>query len=198
MAPADDRRLAANRLLPRGLRSTANRRARPRKPPSANLLAAAERGELTRGNTRAGTAGRQAADRAEYQRRLAARPELGARQAVGQRIVGDVMPTVSFYGVLHGDPVLVERVTVSRRDASRVGRYLSLVAGLLDGRVTPAAFRRRVRTWRPVNVIDPAWGPVSFVSDPAIVVALAVGAQAQGVESWVDSGRRRSPRRGRK
>ncbi len=137
-------------------------------------------------------------NRVVYLRRRSAHPGLTARQALGHQAPGDVLPVVSFFGILHGEAALIERVTVSRRDASRVGRYLSLVAGLLDGRVSPAAFRARVRTWRPVNVIDPAWGKVHFVSDPAIVLALATAAQAQGVESWVDSGRRRSPRRGRK
>jgi hypothetical protein len=116
---------------------------------------------------------------------------------VGQRVVGDVLPVVTFFGVLRGTPALIEQAAVSRRDASRVGRYLSMVAGLLDGRIGPAAFRARVRHWRPVNVLDPAWGPVPFVSDPATVIVLATAGQAQEVETWIDSGRRRMPRRGR-
>lgn len=47
------------------------------------LLARARSGQLTRSNTRPGTAERRAVDRVTYLRRREARPELTARQALG-------------------------------------------------------------------------------------------------------------------
>jgi len=183
--------------LPASLARTANRRAIPRKSQSPNLLAAAQRGELTRSNTRAGTAGRQAVDRATYQRRQAIHPHLTARQAVGQKVAGERLPVASFFGVLHGAPALIGEVTVSRRDASRIGKYLNLVEGLLDGTLSKKGFQDKVKRWAPIKVLDPAWGPVDLVKDADTVIALATQTSDAGFEGWMDSGRRRMPQRTR-
>jgi len=165
------------------------------------LVEAARRGVLTDSNTAKGTQGRQAVDRVTgYQRRVVSHPELTARQAAGHEAPGDVLPTVTFFAQLGILAVVLDSVTVSRRDARRVGRYLSLVAQLTEGRLAPAAFERRVRSWRPVSILDPPGlrGQVHFLSDPATVVALAEAERGEERESWIDSGRRRpSPRRRR-
>jgi hypothetical protein len=172
----------------------------PRKDHSPALLARARRGELTRANTEPGSPERSAVDRAVYEQRRSRHPELTVRQALGHERAGDVLPTVSFFAQLGAGAALLEDVTVSRRDARRVGRYLSLVAQLTEGRLAPAVFERRVRSWRPVTILDPPGlrGQVRFLSDPAAVLALAEIERGEERESWIDSGRKRpSPRRRR-
>jgi hypothetical protein len=167
-------------------------------PPA--LLARARRGELTRANTAPGSPERSAVDRAVYERRRARRPELTVRQALGHKGRLDVLPTVTFFAQLGAGATLLEDVTVSRRDARRVGRYLSLVAQLTEGRLAPAAFEHRVRRWRPVTILDPAGlrGQVRFLSDPAAVLALVEIERGEERESWIDSGRRRPAARSRR
>jgi hypothetical protein len=171
----------------------------PRKlPPS--LLARARKGEITRANTTPGSPERSAVYRVISERRLARRPGLTARQALGHEAPGDVLPVVSFYAQLGAGPTLLEDVTVSRRDARRVGRYLSLVGLLTEGRLAPDAFERRVRSWRPVKILDPTGlrGQVMFASAPAAALNLAERARGEERETWIDSGRTRpSPRRRR-
>jgi hypothetical protein len=164
-------------------------------PPA--LLARARKGELTRRNTAPGSPERSAVDRVVYERRRGRRPELTVRQALGHAAPGDVLPVVTFYVQLGAGPALLEDVSVSRRDARRVGRYLSLVGLLTEGRLAPAAFERRVRSWRPVTILDPPGlrGQVRFLADPAAVLALAEIERGEEPRRWVDSGRRRpSPR----
>ena len=164
-------------------------------PPA--LLARARRGELTRANTAPGSPERSAVDRVVYERRRAHHPELRVRQALGHEAAGDVLPTVTFFAQLGAGAALLEDVTVSRRDARRVGRYLSLVAQLTEGRLASAAFERRVRSWRSVTILDPPGfrGQVRFLSDPAAVDELAEIARGEERGSWIDSGRKRpSPR----
>jgi hypothetical protein len=113
---------------------------------------------------------------------------------------GDLLPMVTFYAQLGAGPAVLVDVTVSRRDARRVGRYLSLVAQLTEGRITPAAFERRVKGWRPIEILDPPGlrGQVRFLADPSAVLALAEIERGEERESWIDSGRKRpSPRRRR-
>jgi hypothetical protein len=136
-------------------------------------------------------------DRTIAERRLARRPELTARQSLGHEAPGDVLPIVTFFAQLGAGPALLADVTVSRRDARRVGRYLGLVGLLREGRLSPAVFERRVTSWRPVTVLDPKGlrGQVRFLSDPAAVLYLAERERGEERETWIDSGRRRpSPR----
>jgi hypothetical protein len=171
----------------------------PRNLPPA-LVARARKGEITRANTVPGSPERSAVDRVTYERRRARHPELTARQSLGHEAVGDVLPTVTFFAQLGAGPTLLEDVTVSRRDARRVGRYLSLVGLLREGRLSPDAFQRRVRGWRPVTVLDPKGlrGRVQFLSDPAAVLNLSQRERGEERESWIDSGRRRPSARSRR
>jgi hypothetical protein len=164
---------------------------------SPGLLARARRGELTRANTAPGSPERSAVDRVVYERRRAHHPELRVRQALGHEAAGDVLPTVTFFAQLGALAVVLDSVTVSRRDTRRVGRYLSLVGLLTEGRLAPAAFERRVKSWRSVTILDPPGlrGQVRFLADPAAVLQLAEIERGEERESWIDSGRERpSPR----
>jgi len=164
------------------------------------LLARARKGEITRANTEPGSPERSVVDRITYERRRAHHPELTVRQALGHERAGDVLPTVTFFTQLGAGPTLLVDVTVSRRDARRVGRYLSLVGLLTEGRLAPAAFERRVRSWRPVTILDPPGlrGHVRFLADPEAVLALAEVERGEERESWIDSGRRRPSARSRR
>jgi hypothetical protein len=171
----------------------------PRNLPPA-LLARARKGEITRANTVPGSPERSAVDRITYERRRAHRPELTARQSLGHEAAGDVLPAVTFFAQLGAGPTLLEDVTVSRRDARRVGRYLSLVGLLTEGRLSPDAFERRVRGWRPVTVLDPEGlrGRVRFLGDAAAVLDLRERERGEAREAWIDSGRRRPSSRSRR
>jgi hypothetical protein len=164
------------------------------------LLRRARKGEITRANTVPGSPERSAVDRITYERRRAHHPELTARQSLGHERAGDVPPTVSFFAQLGAGAALLEDVTVSRRDARRVGRYLSLVGLLTEGRLAPAAFAARVKNWRPVTILGPPGfrGQVRFLADPAAVLALAEVERGEERESWIDSGRRRPSARSRR
>ena len=198
--------MPARRDLPPDLRRQAARPALSRRqlgkgklPPE--LIAAARRGVLTRTNTVRGTQGAQAVDRVKgYRSRVAQHPELTARQAAGHEALGDVLPVVTFYAQLGAGPAVLVDVTVSRRDARRVGRYLSLTGQLTEGRITPTAFERRVKSWRPITILDPPGfrGQVHFLSDPVAVYALAEIERGEERESWIDSGRRRPSARSRR
>jgi hypothetical protein len=164
------------------------------------LLPAGHAERLTRRNTAPGTAERQAVTRAEYVSRRASRRELSARQALGHAAPGDVLPTATFFAEKDSGPTLLVDVTVSRRDVRRVARYLGLVGQLAEGRIAPAVFARRVGSWRPIRVLDPAElrGDVRFLADPAAVLALVEIDRGEERESWIDSGRSRpSPRKRR-
>jgi hypothetical protein len=171
----------------------------PRNLPPA-LLARARKGEITRANTVPGSPERSAVDRITYERRRAHRPELTARQSLGHEAAGDVLPAVTFFAQLGAGPTLLEDVTVSRRDARRVGRYLSLVGLLTEGRLSPDAFERRVRGWRPVTVLDPEGlrGRVRFLGDAAAVLDLRERERGEAREAWIDSGRRPPSSRSRR
>jgi hypothetical protein len=147
--------------LPRDLRRRANRAATPRKRPPDNLIAAAQRGLLTRSNTKPGTKGRQAADAVVYQSRVADRaPGETARQRLG------VVPTERSMPALFDEPPRwVDLDNLSRAEARRVARYNSLTGQLTKGKLSPAAFRRRVSSWRPFR-------DERFLSDPDAALAL--------------------------
>ena len=72
-----------------------------------------------------------------------------------------------------------------------MGRYLSLTGQLTEGRIAPTAFERRVKSWRPVTILDPPGfrGQVQFLSDPVAVFALAEIERGEERESWIDTGR---------
>ena len=112
------------------------------------LLARAQRGELTTSNTAKGTPERQAVDRMKYLRRRSAHPELTARQALGHPKPDDVLPRISL--MVDEPPRYLIIEALSRRDLSRAGTYGDLVNRLEMGRIDPTAFRLRVRTWRPI------------------------------------------------
>jgi hypothetical protein len=153
----------------------------PRRDIDPGLLAAAQRGELTNANTAKGTPERRAVDRVKYLRRRAAQPELTARQALGHPKPGDVLPQISL--MIGAPPRFVIIEALSRRDLRRAGRYDHLVRQLDEGRISPAAFQRRVRGWRPIV-------GERFLSDPDAVLALLEDRRASDLEVfYYESGR---------
>ena len=190
--------------VPPSLRRAANARARFRDPPrpGSKLYEAAAAGIITRSNTKPGTRGRQAVEAASYGVRRSARPTTSAREALGHRPVGSVLPWGRFFGVPvdGGGPRVVEGV-VSAADVHRIGRYDNLVGRLAAGRINGKGFERRVRDWRPIEVLGPerTAGTYHFVSNPTTALALRVEvaeAVAAGEDSWIISGRSRPlPRR---
>jgi hypothetical protein len=147
--------------LPRDLRRKADRAATPRKRPPDNLITAAQRGLLTRSNTKPGTRGRQAADAVTYRARVADRaPGETARQRLG------VVPTERSMPALFDDPPRwVDLDNLSRAEARRLGRYWHLVKELSAGRLSPLTFQRRVSSWQPLR-------GERLLADPTAVFAL--------------------------
>jgi hypothetical protein len=168
---------------------------------ASDLIDAARRGDLTKANTAPATQGRQAVDKVKgYAPRVARHHELTARQAAGHDAPGDRLPRVTFYSQLGAEPTLIEDATVSRLAVRSVARYLGLVGQLGEGRISPEAFERRVRSWRPITILDPPGlrGQVRFLADPGAVLALEENQRGEERDSWIDSGRKRpSPRRRR-
>ena len=150
-----------DRPLPRDLRRKADRAATPRKRPPDDLIAAAQRGLLTRSNTKPGTKGRQAADVVTYRARVADRaPGETARQRLG------VVPTERSMPALFDEPPRWEDLDgLSRLEARRLGRYWHLVKELSAGRLSPLTFQRRVSSWRPLR-------GERLLADPTAVFAL--------------------------
>jgi hypothetical protein len=189
----------------RSIRRLANRPAIPRRPPAVGtrLADAAAAGLLTRGNTRPGTRGRQAAD-AEYRRQQAmAHPELPARERLGHRVAGSRERTASFYTSTDGPRfVRVEGADVSLCDVRRAGTYMGAIGALMRGRyhtpggvhLTGAAadrhFERRFSRWQAI-------AGLAVVSDPEAVRALAEQQRATDEDIVFDSGRSRAGRRRR-
>lgn len=62
-------------------------------------------------------------------------------------------------------PRWVDLDNLSRAEARRVARYNSLTGQLTKGKLSPAAFRRRVSSWRPFR-------DERFLSDPDAALAL--------------------------
>ena len=167
--------------LPAHLRSAANRRARPRRPPSQRLRDAAAAGLLTRSNTRPGTVGRQAADAELYRRRLATRPGATARERAGHEPVA--APERVMLALFDGPPRWVELHGLTRGEARRVARYDSLLGHLAAGDVSGSAFRRRVSAWAPLR-------GERFLADPETVRALLVERAEAGEALFRYEGRR--------
>jgi len=180
------------------LRSAANRRAVPRKPPKDDsvLVQAARAGILTDANTKPGTRGRQAVDRVSFQKRKASRPNLPAREALGHQVAGTRPRIASFYADNPPRFVIVEGI--SARDIQRAGRYMGSIGALLDARArggtdwaeVARAFERRFRRWAPIAGLN-------LLADPNAVVALAESQRAEEQEIIFDSGRSRPGRRRR-
>jgi hypothetical protein len=164
----------------RSLRSAANRPAIPRKPPAGDsrLAQAAQAGTLNKANTKPGTRGRQAVDRATYLRSQSGRrPGQTAREAARhERADVRTERVVSLF--IDDPPRYVEIAGLSRRDVSRAARYDALVSNLKQGRISPAAFQRRVSSWRPI-------AGHTFVSDPAAALAIVEARRAADQESFV-------------
>jgi hypothetical protein len=136
--------------LPREFRRRANRPALSRRQLrkgklDPELLATARHGVLTRTNTVKGSQGRQAVDRAKGYAPRAARTASGetVRARLGHapapEVVWSAIPTTS--GV-------IEVLTTTRRESSRVGAYSHDVGLLLDGDLDPKDFERKWRRRR--------------------------------------------------
>jgi len=180
MAPADP--------ILRSIRRAAARPAGPRgRQPSQRLLNAANARLLTRWNTRKGSAGRKAVDRATYLGRQAAAPELSAREAAGHKVPGS-RPTIATF--IESTPDGPRQITVeglNRADLRRAGTYEEAVRKLLDGEISPEQFERRFRRWRPI-------AGHQLESRPREAVAAADAAASEGAEILFDSGRARRRR----
>lgn len=165
----------------RSLRRAANRPAIPGRRPPDRLLGAARSGQLSRSDTTPGTRGRQAVDRATYERRRLGRPFETSRQATGHESAAD-REQRRMSVLLDDPPRYVELAGLGRLDRSRVARYASLTGALAQGQISPAAFRRRVSRWAPI-------AGHQFSADPAAVLALLEQRRAAGLDSFVYEGR---------
>jgi hypothetical protein len=168
----------------------------PRRELDPNLLARAQRGELTRSNTRKGTPQRRAVNRAFYLKRRASRPNLPAREALGHEVEQTRPKIASFYAA---DPVqLVSFEHVTGGEMRRAGLYMTEVRKLaefkrrggLEWNQAAVAFERRFSRWKPIRARV-------LLSDPQAVVALAEELRAADTEIVFDSGRSRPGRRRR-
>lgn len=178
--------------LPRSLR----RSALSRGAPTQRLLDAADAGILTRTNTAKGTAGRRAVNQVEARRRIAARPDLPRREALGGKVAGSRPTGATFYGA--GPPRVVVVEDVSVRDVQRAATYMGSVSALAAAnRRSPEAWAREARAFR---VRFSHWVPIAgipLLADPDAALALAETVRAEGREPVFDSGRSRPGRRRR-
>lgn len=121
-----------------------------------------------------------------YAVRLRRGGELGfsARQAVGHPGPGERPVSQTPVGTfpIFSNGRIVE-VDVTRREASRAGRYLAMVKALAAGDITPADFERRVRRMAPIAGHRPE-------ADPRMALAL-------GTATPPEARRVRYPRRRR-
>jgi len=113
-------------------------------------------------------------DREIYERRRAKRPQLTVRQAVGHRPREASAPSIVAL-VDHPDGGVGYRRFAGLRpmERRRVGRHDALVGQLIAGRISAAAFRRRVRRWAPV-------GGFKLASDPGAVISAVTERRAAG------------------
>jgi hypothetical protein len=161
-----------------------------------DLLAQAERGELTRSNTRKGTSQRRAVDRISYLKRRGSRPELPAREALGHEVDLARPKVASFYAA---DPIqLVTLEGVTGAEMRRAGLYMVAVRQLLEssdrgGREweqAAKAFKQRFSRWKQI-------AGRTLLTDPRAVVVLGEELRAADTEVVFDSGRSRPGRRRR-
>ena len=165
----------------RSLRRAANRPALRGRRPSDSLVSNAHAGVLNRDNTKPGTRGRQAVYRAEAERRQLSHPFESPRKALGHESVAE-REARRMSLLLDAPPLYAELGALGRRDRSRVARYDALVSNLAQGRITAAAFRRRVSRWAPI-------GDQRFLADPAAVLALLEQRRAAGLDTFLYEGR---------
>lgn len=149
------------------------------------VLARARRGDLSRRNTVAGSAERQAVNRAEYERRVAMRrPDETVRQALAHPRAGDVGQRWAIYV---DDPPRWVEVELRPREGRRAGRYLSLVSRLAENpksNIRKAEFAGTVSAWRPLP------NGMRFVADPDAVLLLIEQRRALDLEIfYYESGR---------
>ena len=142
------------------------------KPIPEELLAAARRGELRRSNTRKGTPERQAVDHAQYLQRRFAHPERTARQALGHRRPGSTGGSITALVTNPPRYTILENATPS--ELRRAGRHNELVRQLLNGQMSPKAFERRVKSWRPIRA-------ELFISNPDELFLVAERRRAAGL-----------------
>lgn len=143
-------------------------------------LRAVREGLLPRSFAKAhpGTVGARAIRRVEYLERRAAHPELSARQALGHR---PPPPPAAMSAILRGRGfVVIEAPTRSER--SRIGRYDSLTGQLRNEQLSPDAFRRRVRRWRPIR-------GEHFEENPTVVLAILASRADAGESLFIYQGR---------
>ncbi|MGA2806303.1 MAG: hypothetical protein ABSF89_18300 [Acidimicrobiales bacterium] len=130
--------------LPRALRRRADRPAVPRSQPPDALIAQARAGIITRRNTRPGTRGRQAADAVVYRSRARrTSPEETVRARLGHAPAPEVV-----WSAVTTTSGVIEVLTTTRRESSRVGAYSHDVGLLLDGDLEPTHFERKWRRRR--------------------------------------------------
>ena len=167
--------------------------------PSERLVDAAEIGLLTRGNTRPGTAGRRAVDRATYMRRRAAEPTLPAREAAGHRVAGSGPKVVTFYTTGPARRITLEGEGITQRDVQRAGAYLHSVRTLIgDLRQHPQQAERIKRRWESrVRRRAPVAG-YPLLAAATAAIALADQDRQSGEDPVFDSGRSRPGRRRRR
>jgi hypothetical protein len=165
--------------LPRSLRRDADRRSPRGSPPSSDLLDAVRRRQLTRSNTKPGTAGRQAVDHVSYERRTSPlrHPGRSARELAGHENQ-DVRARRSISGFLADRPGLALVQSPTKGEASRLARYDNLVGQLASGKIKPEAFHRRVSKWQPVQ-------GQRLESDPTKVMASLSALQAAGQATFM-------------
>jgi hypothetical protein len=175
--------------LPRSLRRAANRPAGPRgRRPSPRLLEAARAGLLSRANTAPGSAGRRAVDAVVYGRRLAEAErrarEHGQAAPTARQAAGHDVRRRSISALVQGAGLVV--VEVGLRDSRKIGRHLDLAGAFVDGEISAAAFRARLRSWRTLDVRvlggDLPPGVYALMSAPADVEAAMSAALDAGVE----------------
>jgi hypothetical protein len=139
------------------------------------LLARAQRRDLTRRNTEPGTPERRAVDRITYLRRLERNLGLTAREAVGHPKPGYRPAQISFFAESPPRRIVIEGL--SRRDVRRAARYDAFVNNLANGRLSPSEFRSRIRGWRPI-------AGFRFLSNPDAVFALLEELRAADTEPF--------------
>jgi len=173
---ADDAAEAAARLAGMGTPggpSLSSARRRRRAPVDPELLRRAQSGDITRA-TASTEAELSAIYRTEYLARRASRPDLSARQALGHRAPEPSPPSITALVDLPGGGVGYRDFDGLRpMERGRIGRHEGLIGQLIAGRISAAAFRRRVRRWAPV-------GGFKLASDPGAVISAVTERRAAG------------------
>jgi hypothetical protein len=122
---------------------------------------------------------------AMQERRGRAAYELGATisraEAGHERADARERTTISL--LVDDPPRFVELAGLSRAERRRVARYDALASNLVQGRLSPAAFRARVSGWRRI-------AGFRFLADPDAVVAILDDRRQSGEETFVYRGRR--------